>query len=177
MIMLILLFIFQIFFGEVLPYVPDISNSMSLVGDVQTNLFASDAVIKNATIEFSALKPPVRFDAQVAHTPAQRARGLMYKNFLGKNKGMLFVFDDDAPRNFWMKNTLIPLDMIFADETGTVVSVSENVRPCAEVLRVTKAGVCPSYSSVFPARYVLEINAGLAQAHHIQAGSRMDIRI
>lgn len=115
--------------------------------------------------------PQPQFYIEIARTPAQREKGLMFRESLPENNGMLFAFDDEAPRNFWMKNTLIPLDMIFMDKNGEVVSIQANVPPCNE--QVTKT--CPNYPSLAPARYVLEINAGLAQSHHIQPGSYMDI--
>jgi len=163
MILLLLMFFFQIFFGGVVPYEP-----FRLQASVVQ-------VSRGSTVQFPDVPSPLRLDVEVADTAATRERGLMYRTFLGKNNGMIFVFDDDAPRRFWMKNTLIPLDMIFADAAGTVVSVSQNVRPCEEVLRAMKIKTCPSYSSVYPAKYVLEINAGLAVSHAIRPGSHMDI--
>ena len=161
MIFLMFVFIFEILFGGLVPH--------GLLLDTQINVFYRDAVVGESSVRF----PGVRFDVEVARTVAQRARGLMFRKSMPQDQGMLFVFDDDTVRSFWMKNTLIPLDMIFVDKDGKVVSVRENVQPCRE----KDSSYCPTYSSVLPARYVLEINAGLAQFHHIQKGSHMDISI
>lgn len=178
MIMVLLLFIFQIFFG-----VP--------VVDLQANV----TDVPGLSVRFSSVetrsaieprgptpRPEVQFNVEVADTAPERARGLMFRSKLPQNRGMLFVFENDEVRNFWMKNTLIPLDMIFVDSGGSVVSVRENVPPCDDgtpfqkMLKSPRDAVsCPIYSSGVPARYVLEINAGLAQAHAIQPGVRMDI--
>lgn len=119
----------------------------------------------------STVQSDVQFNVEIADTNAERVRGLMFRKRLAQNRGMLFIFEDDSVRNFWMKNTLIPLDMIFIDSEGKVVSIQKNVPPCED------GTSCPVYSSGVPARYVLEINAGLAQVHAIVPGMRMDIQI
>ncbi|MCX6733190.1 MAG: DUF192 domain-containing protein [Candidatus Peregrinibacteria bacterium] len=161
MIFLMFIFVFELFFGGMTPH--------ELLLDMQASVARSQEVVQDSFVRF----PGVQFDVEVARTAAQRTRGLMFRESMPVNRGMIFVFDDDAVRNFWMKNTLIPLDMIFVDKDGQVVSVSANVQPCRE--KVSSA--CPNYASTEPARYVLEINAGLAHSHHIQKGSRMDISI
>ena len=83
--------------------------------------------------------------------------------------GMLFIFDDDAPRSFWMKNTRIPLDMLFFDAERRLVSVQHNVPPCT-------ADPCPPYSSGAPARYVLELNGGKARALGVSPGDVLTIQ-
>ncbi len=106
----------------------------------------------------------VKFSVELAKTPAEHEKGLMFRDSLPDDKGMLFVFEDEAPRSFWMKNTLISLDMVFLDKGMGVVDVKHNVPPCKE-------DPCPSYNSSAPAMYVLEINSGLAQKYKITAGS------
>ncbi len=113
--------------------------------------------------------PVVHFDnadfvVELAKTPAERQQGLMFRESMPDDRGMLFIFDDVVPRSFWMKNTLIPLDMIFVDENWTVVHVA-NAVPCT-------ADPCLSYSSP-PAKYVLEINGGLAEKSNITIGSKL----
>ena len=82
--------------------------------------------------------------------------------------GILFVFDDDALRVFWMKNTKIPLDMLFLDADGKLISVQANVPPCV-------ADPCPGYSSGAPARYVLELNAGESEKLGLSSGDPIEI--
>lgn len=119
----------------------------------------------------SCTQPSVIFDngaefvVEIAETPEQHARGLMFRSSMPENHGMLFIFDDVVPRTFWMKNTLIPLDMVFLDENMVVVDIKSNVPPCEN-------DPCPTYTSI-PAMYVFEINAGLAEKNNIYVGSRI----
>jgi uncharacterized protein len=110
----------------------------------------------------------ISIEVEIASTEQQRQTGLMFRETLGKNKGMLFIFPDDSVRTFWMKNTLIPLDMIFIDSSFTVVKISHAV-PCT-------ADSCVIYSSGMPARYVLEVNANMTDDKGIGVGSRVEIK-
>jgi uncharacterized membrane protein (UPF0127 family) len=94
-----------------------------------------------------------RYTIEIAADDASRAHGLMNRTEMAADHGMLFVFDDDMPRAFWMKNTKIPLDMLFFDGDNKLVSIQHDVPPCV-------SDPCPPYSSGAPARYVLELNAG-----------------
>ena len=105
----------------------------------------------------------VSFKVELALTHDEMAKGLMFRESLPSDRGMLFVFDDEKPRTFWMKNTLIPLDMIFMDGNMTVVHVAE-AYPC-------EVDPCETYSSP-PAMYVLEVNKGLSKENNIVIGSR-----
>lgn len=96
------------------------------------------------------------FSAELATTEAAREHGLMARQRLAPDHGMLFVFPETAPRGFWMKNTLIPLDILYFDAQRRLVSVQRDVPPC-------QADPCPIYPSTGPARYVLELGAGTAQ--------------
>ncbi len=109
----------------------------------------------------------VRFDVEVAITPQERSRGLMFRESLPNRSGMLFVFDPPQPVAFWMKNTLIPLDMIFLDRTGKVTRVHEGAIPGN--LTPIEGG-----DSVFA---VLEINAGLSARYSIMPGTQMQHEI
>lgn len=110
----------------------------------------------------------VSFHVDVARTAEEKSQGLMFRESMPDDEGMLFVFDDAQRRAFWMKNTLIPLDMIFLDGDLRVVEVKRNVPPC-------ERDPCPAYQSV-PAVYVLEVNAGLAEKYNIKPGSQMRLR-
>jgi len=81
-------------------------------------------------------------------------------------KGMLFLFDTDEQRAFWMKNCLIALDMVWLDSEFRVVDISRDVQPC-------KADPCPGYDSKVPARYVLELKGGLAKKLNLQIGDKI----
>jgi uncharacterized protein len=106
-----------------------------------------------------------RFDIEVAVSPKEIAQGLMFREHLPENSGMLFIFSDDEIRNFWMKNTLIPLDMIFIDSSLRVVLVHARARPRDEKV----------ISSKEKARYVLEVNGGKAGRCGIASGSRVEL--
>jgi len=103
-------------------------------------------------------------DLELALTPQEVTDGLMFRPSLPEKRGMLFIFEVDRYPAFWMKNTLIPLDLIFLDSTGLVVDVVANVPPCA-------ADPCPTYSPTNPARAVLEVGAGVAAAHGVATGT------
>ncbi|MDE4131669.1 DUF192 domain-containing protein [Phaeobacter sp. QD34_3] len=103
------------------------------------------------------------FTVEIADTEQSRAQGLMFRDSLARGAGMLFVYERPARAAFWMKNTLIPLDILFLDETGRVTSVHANAIPHDET-------PIPGGDRVFA---VLEINAGLAQRYGIGPGSEM----
>jgi uncharacterized membrane protein (UPF0127 family) len=91
--------------------------------------------------------------AELAVTDVERARGLMFREKLLPDQGMLFVFEDDDFHSFWMKNTLIPLDLVWLDAARRVIHIEADVPPCRE-------DPCPTYGPKIPARYVLELNSG-----------------
>lgn len=99
----------------------------------------------------------------------QRSRGLMYRRSLEKDRGMLFVFDNEDRYGFWMKNTRIPLDIIWIDSSGRIVHIARDVPPC-------KSRECPSYHPDSPARYVLEVNAGFCREHGISEDDTVTFR-
>ena len=106
---------------------------------------------------------PVYVD--VANDPEEQSRGLMFRNSMEWNNGMLFVYKDVEYLSFWMKNTYIPLDMIFVDKDLRIVDIKEDVQPCP-----LQEDICPSYPSKQPAKYVLEVNAGFVQQNGIRVG-------
>lgn len=112
------------------------------------------------------------FVVELADTDNSRAMGLMYREALAENAGMLFIFPTTQKRAFWMKNTLIPLDIIYFDQNRKLVSISENTPPCKNTN--TR---CPNYPSAKAAKYVLEINAGLSQKHGFKAGDELIIQL
>ena len=105
---------------------------------------------------------------ELALTPEEQAQGLMYRESLPARTGMLFVFPEDAPHQFWMKNTMIPLDMIWMDAAGKVLFISTDTPPC-------KADPCATYGPDASARQVLEIAGGMAATEKITAGSQLKI--
>jgi len=110
------------------------------------------------------------FSVELAKTEAEREKGLMDREELGKNKGMLFIFDKEGVYPFWMKNTLIPLDMIWIGQNQKVVFISQNAQPC-------KTLICPIINPSAKAKYVLEINAGISGEAGIKLGDEVKINI
>lgn len=106
------------------------------------------------------------FGVEIVKTVVERERGLMFRESLNSNSGMLFVFDRVGIYNFWMKNTLIPLDIIWIDENMNVVYLKENTVPC-------KVENCEIYIPEKEALYVLEINAGEAEKNMIKIGDEV----
>ena len=120
------------------------------------------------------------FYVELAQTAAQRDKGLMYRKELDRNRGMLFIFsaeggsasggDKEGNYPFWMKNTLIPLDIVWINNNNKVVFIANNVQPCRSL-------VCPSVNPKIDVKYVLEINAGLCEEMGLKLGDRLDIKM
>ena len=106
-------------------------------------------------------------EAELARTPPQRSMGLMFRQNLAPDQGMLFVFDFPDDHQFWMRNTLIPLDIIWMDSSKTVVHIKSNVPPC-------KDEPCPTYSAGKMSIFVLELAAGRAAQLGIKVGDRIE---
>lgn len=106
-----------------------------------------------------------KIDIEIATTDEERVKGLMFRENLCQNCGMLFVFEEEKPLSFWMKNTLIPLSIIFIDSDLNIVDI-KNASPC-----ITET--CPSYPSNQTAKYVLEINQNIFNQNII--GSKIEI--
>jgi len=117
-----------------------------------------------------ALVKGERFLLEVANDDASRSQGLMFRDEMADNRGMLFIFPDQQPRSFWMKNTRIPLDIIYLSRQLRVVSISENTPPCR-----SRSLRCPSYPSAGPAQYVLEINGGQARRLGLEPGDHIEL--
>lgn len=99
---------------------------------------------------------------ELAADPASRERGLMFRQQLDEGRGMLFVFEEEEEHSFWMKNTLIPLDMVFVSAEGRVVGVVSRAEPLSLALRT--GGRC---------RFVLEVPGGWAEARGVRPGDRV----
>jgi len=109
------------------------------------------------------------FYPEVAETAAQKQKGLMGRESLAKNEGMLFVYDKNVRPAFWMKNVRMALDFVWLDDQGVVVDLHQDIPPCGET--------CPSIVSRHPLKYVLEVTAGTAQKSGIEIGDRAVIKL
>jgi uncharacterized membrane protein (UPF0127 family) len=135
-------------------------------------LFLLATACKNA--ESASVSFPDGFSvrAQVARSPEQLERGLMFRDKLGYDEGMLFVLGEDAARAFWMKNTFIPLDIIFIDRQKNVSSVSKNMPRSYKSTPHEQVAIARGRGS-----YVLEVAAGTADAHNLKAGDILDFNL
>jgi len=111
-----------------------------------------------------------RFMVELAETQEKQALGLMFRDTMPDDHGMLFLFPVESMRSFWMKNTKISLDIFYFDEDLRLVSVSENTPPC-------RSQRCPAYPSTGPAKYVLELNAGKAAELAVQPGDVLELHL
>lgn len=105
--------------------------------------------------------------AELAVTPWERQQGLMFREELTAEQGMLFVFEEDGLYSFWMKNMKFPLDILWLDKNKRIVHIEENVPPCT-------TEPCPSYTPSLPARYVLELKAGSVQSHSLKLFQKIE---
>lgn len=104
--------------------------------------------------------------AEIADSEAKKTRGLMYRESLAWESGMLFIFDEEALHSFWMKNTLIPLDMIWIDSDKNIVDITQNALPCKEQQE------CKSIIPTAEVKYVLEVNSGFSEKNKIEVGDK-----
>ncbi|MFH0861335.1 MAG: DUF192 domain-containing protein [Candidatus Altiarchaeota archaeon] len=107
---------------------------------------------------------------EIADSPQEHSKGLMFRDTIEPDYGMLFVFKNDGVYTFWMKNMNFPIDMLWLSSDGTVVHVESNVPPC-------EAEPCPLYNPEAQASYVLEVSANFSAQNGIIEGSKMDIRV
>lgn len=136
-------------------------NAFGEISDRQDNGLASITSPKGAIIF-----------AEVADTLDKRAQGLMYRTAMEENHGMLFIFPELGYWTFWMKNTKIPLDILWLDKKGTIIHIEANVPICKRV-----DDHCPRHYSNKQSWQVLELNAGIAEKLQLLPGSRLTISL
>lgn len=127
-----------------------------IMSDKEENLKAREVCFENNC-----------FIAEICETPEQRTRGLMFRESMDANKGMLFVFEKEGEHFFWMKNTLIPLDIIWINKDKRVVHIEKDVQPCIT------GEECVKIKSNEPAQYVLELIAGSAEKINLKIGDEL----
>ncbi|MGH6949726.1 MAG: DUF192 domain-containing protein [Vitreimonas sp.] len=125
------------------------------------------AAVETEQVTIDTANGPVRFTVEIADDNQERARGLMFRESLGDDRGMLFHFQEPEHASFWMRNTQISLDIIFIGVDGRILNIAERTTPYSEE-SVPAAGLT---------RGVLEIRGGLARERGIRAGDRVRHRI
>ena len=143
------------FFGsnkteQIVEITPD---DIQFTKDGELSIFKNDSLIQTIDVEF-------------AKNEMERSLGLMYRSSMDEHQGMWFIFPEEAPRSFYMRNTEISLDIIYLDKDKKVVSIAKNARRYDET----------SLPSEKPAMYVLEINGGLADKWGIDKGDRVEVK-
>lgn len=129
----------------------------------------NDLETTNLTIFNSETGEEHSFEVWVAQSPEQRQKGLMFVEEMNRDSGMVFVYDEEDHRSFWMKNTLIPLDIIFIDEEGFIININE-----ARTELNLEEHELSRHSSNSPAKYVLELNKGVSNELNISEGDLAD---
>ena len=141
--------------------------SSSTADDGSGKPAAAPSDVETATqVIFHTATGDIAVTVEIADAPQERSKGLMNRQSLEHDHGMIFIFPGDDTQSFWMKNTLIPLDMIFVNGGLDVVGVVANAEP----LTTSPRGVG------IPSTYVVEVNGGFAAANGIAAGTRMSLR-
>jgi len=136
----------------------------------QTGSFAQESTPQRTADGLATVRIGQRvYLAELSRTPADQARGLMFRSALAPDGGMLFVFSDETRRSFWMKNTLIPLDVIFITKDRRIDSF-HTMSPCP-------GDPCPIYQSAGKVVYVLEVNAGEVARNRFKVGDMVSISI
>jgi uncharacterized membrane protein (UPF0127 family) len=121
---------------------------------------------KNGELTFtdSLNNPKAKIDIQIANNDFDRELGLMFRKQMDENKGMLFIFSEEAKQSFWMRNTLISLDMVFVNASNKIVTIHKNTQTLSD----------QSYPSTAPAKYVVEVNGGYCSKHNINEGDKIN---
>jgi len=126
--------------------------------------------LKGGNPEFvNFVKQGLKIKVDVAATPYEWTKGLMFREAMAQDLGMLFIFPNSEVRSFWMKNTLIPLDIIFISKDKKIVDIKENFQPCP-----SSQIFCPSYNSVAESMYVVEVNAEVVSKNNIKVGDKVE---
>jgi uncharacterized membrane protein (UPF0127 family) len=146
---------------------PGLACKTTVSGEAQpetTQHAANQVAAEPARVELlPAGQEPIKVSVEVVDAPETRQRGLMYRKQLASDAGMLFIFERAEHHAFWMHNTLIPLDMIFITADWTILGVVENATPLTDSTREVAGD----------SQYVLEVNAGFARRHGLQAGTSL----
>jgi len=119
---------------------------------------------------FVTLPDGTRIKAEIVDTPEERAQGLMNRDKVEENEGMLFIFEGLGFYSFWMKNMKISIDILWLSPEGKIVYIASEVPPC-------KKEPCPSYQPYQKAQYVLELTAGKAERENLKIGSDVKIEL
>ena len=166
----IALFLLIIFVGSSLAYVilpmfQGSSSASSSVADATQPTAQYPTFVKEGELSFEHANGQKieEIDIEIANTPAEQQQGLMYRPAMPDTVGMLFIFDREEPQAFWMKNTILSLDIIYVGADKRIVSIQKNAKPYSET----------SLPSEGDAQFVVEVNAGYCDKHGIGKGDKV----
>ncbi len=128
----------------------------------------SDEVVMDNVVGVVTSNGVINVSVSIADSPDEQARGLMNVDAMEEFEGMLFEFPYPTMLSFWMKDTYIPLDIIYVDENLKIIEIKSNVQPCGE-------DPCHVYPSSRPAKYVLEVNGGFCNKYGVEKGDELRI--
>ena len=144
---------------------------IKLVGYLILLMFSVTSVAENVQFKKTKLKVGDKIiTVELAQTDAEQMRGLMFRRVLKENEGMLFIYDDENFRSFWMKNTFVPLSIGFFDGKGRLIDI-QDMEPAKSTIQVN----WPSYTSTGKAKYALEVNQGWFKKNKIKLGDLIAI--
>jgi hypothetical protein len=126
-----------------------------------------DSKLETGTVKIISGTEEFEISIEKAQTASEIEQGLMYREELCENCGMMFYFESDRFGGFWMKNCKIPLDMLFLATDGEILDIKKNFEPC-------EADPCPSYVPAMAYRYVLELNGWWAEKNEVAIGDRVE---
>ena len=127
-------------------------------------LFSACKSSSSEVVLHSHTSDPVRVQVEIANTPEKRRYGLMYRKDMPEDHGMLFLFPRETPQSFWMKNTVLSLDIVYINSARTIVYIGAHTTPFSEA----------PIPSGQPAQFVLEVNAGFCERHGIASGDQVE---
>jgi len=134
------------------------------------NIYLFSDQTRYANVRLNTSRGTFNVKAELAETMSEQQRGLMYRQNLKVGEGMLFIFKKPHIVAFWMKNTLIPLDMIFIGEDKVIKYIEQKVPPCKD-----EGNNCPTYSPPVPAKYVLEVPGGYSKLFGVKKDDTVEI--
>jgi uncharacterized protein len=140
---------------------------------VSTIIFAGVAgflFFSGHTVDIKTAKGSYRLLVEIADSEKERSAGLMGRNSLGDNRGMLFVYDEEVYPGFWMKNMRFPLDIVFIGGDLRIKQIEQNVQPCPP-----DVSDCALFTPSYPVQYVLEVKSGYTEKHKISVGDTVDL--
>jgi uncharacterized membrane protein (UPF0127 family) len=142
---------------------PAVFAALLLLGTLPAGNLAAQTAGPREELTVTTKAGPHAFEVEIADDDRERALGLMFRRSMGEDEGMLFDFGGEEPASFWMRNTYIPLDMLFIKADGTIESIAERTTPLSD----------KSVPSRGPVRYVLELNGGVSDTLGIAPGDKI----